>query len=150
MTHHKTPLLGLRDASISGETGEWGLQCRAGTTAVRGLPPGASRHLAAMTPSLGALVLRVPGESFPPLAFTPGPTPASVGLDSAETRCSETGAGQAFLPELIAPARTRHLAPCSAILGSWLAADHTFKHAVAIYWPYKLILVGVQLIEIKA
>lgn len=40
--------------------------------------------------------------------------------------------------------------PCSAILGSWLAADNAFTHAVAIYWPYKLILVGVQLIEIKA
>lgn len=40
--------------------------------------------------------------------------------------------------------------PALAILGSWLAADNTFKHAVAIYWPYKLILVGVQLIEIKA
>ena len=51
---------------------------------------------------------------------------------------------------MIAPMCARQLALRSAILGSWLAADNTFEHAVAIYWPYKLILVGVQLIEIKA
>lgn len=55
-----------------------------------------------------------------------------------------------FLSEMITPICARLRAPCSAILGSWLVADNTFKHAVAIYWPYKLILVGVQLIEIKA
>jgi hypothetical protein len=50
---------------------------------------------------------------------------------------------------MITPICARHLAPCSAIFGSWHGADNTFKHAVAIYWPYKLILLGVQLIEIK-
>lgn len=103
-----------------------------------------------VNPRIGALIFRVPGETFPPLAFTPGLTFASVGLDSAETRCSDQVGWHCFLPEMIIPVCARHLAPCSAVLGSWLAADNTFKHAVAIYWPYKLILVGVQLIEIKA
>lgn len=75
---------------------------------------------------------------------------ASVSPGSAETRCSNQRRWRCFLPKMITPICARHLAPCSAILGSWLAADNTFKHAVAIYWPYKLILVGVQLIEIKA
>lgn len=51
---------------------------------------------------------------------------------------------------MITPICARRRPLHAASLGSWLAADNTFKHAVAIYWPYKLILVGVQLIEIKA
>ena len=62
----------------------------------------------------------------------------------------EPRAWHCFFSDMIAPMCARQLAPRSAILGSWLAADNTFEHAVAIYWPYKLILVGVQLIEIKA
>lgn len=87
---------------------------------------------------------------FPALAFTWGLAVASVSPDSAETRCSNQRGWHCFLPGLITPICARHLAPCFAILGSWFAAYHTLKHAVAIYWPYKLILVGVQLIEIKA
>lgn len=86
------------------------------------------------------------GEACPALPLT-GP---SVSPGSSEPRCSNPGAWHCFLSDMIAPICARQLAPRSAILGSWLAADNTFKHAVAIYWPYKLILVGVQLIEIKA
>lgn len=105
------------------------------------------RHqLAAMNP-------KIPEKTgtFAALAFTLRLAMASVSPGSAETRCSNQRGWHCFLPKMITPICARHLAPCSAILGSWLvAADNTFKHAVAIYWPYKLILVGVQLIEIKA
>lgn len=86
---------------------------------------------------------------FPVLASTSRLAVASVGPGSAETRCSDRRGWHCFLPKMITPICARH-ALCSAIFGSWLGADDTFKHAVAIYWPYKLILVGVQLIEIKA
>lgn len=75
---------------------------------------------------------------------------ASVGPALPKTRCSNQRGWHRFVPKMIAPICARHHALCSAMCGFWLAADNTFKHAVAIYWPYKLILVGVQLIEIKA
>lgn len=47
-----------------------------------------SHQLAAVNPRISALIFWVPREMFPALAFTLGLTVASVGLDSAETRCS--------------------------------------------------------------
>lgn len=143
-----TPALSIflgRDGSSAFPVG-YALAAARGMARWPGEPP-----LAARNPETGALIVEVPREDrkpcLPELSCRASPWPLSPALP--ETRCSDRRGRHRFLPKLIAPICTRHLALCSAVRGSWLGADNTFKHAVAIYWPYKLILVGVQLIEIK-